>query len=145
MAGRITFTGDVSRTHLPALLRSADLLVSGEWEDPSGTVALQAMACGTPVAASVDGVVGDAVIDGTTGFLVPPGQPSVLARRIRHLFASPMQLDAFSVAAVDRARSRYSWDRIGRETVQAYERCLPHQFPVTDEPEPEDADSSQEG
>ena len=145
VANRITFTGDVSRTHLPALLRSADLLLSGEWEDPSGTVALQAMACGTPVAASAAGVVSDAVIDRTTGFLVPPGQPSVLARRIRHLFASPMQLEAFSVAAVDRARSRYSWDRIGRETVQAYERCLPHQFPVPDEPEPEDADSSQEG
>jgi glycosyltransferase involved in cell wall biosynthesis len=142
---RITFTGDVSRTHLPALLRSADLLLSGEWEDPSGTVALQAMACGTPVAASTTGVVGDAVIDGTTGFLMPPGQPSMLARRIRHLFASPIQLEAFSIGAVDRARSRYSWDRIGQETVQAYERCLPHQFPVTDEPEPEDADSSQEG
>jgi glycosyltransferase involved in cell wall biosynthesis len=145
VADRITFTGDVSRTHLPALLRSADLLLSGEWEDPSGTVTLQAMACGTPVAASTAGVVGDAVIDGTTGFLVPPGQPSMLARRIRHLFASPMQLEGFSVAAVDRARSRYSWDRIGRETVQAYERCLPHQFSVTDEQEPEDADSSQEG
>jgi len=145
VADRITFTGDVSRTHLPALLRSADLLLSGEWEDRSGTVALQAMACGTPVAASTAGVVGDAVIDGTTGFLMPPGQPSLLARRIRHLFASPMQLEGFSIAAVDRARSRYSWDRIGRETVQAYERCLPHQFPVTDEQEPEDADSSQEG
>jgi len=145
VADRITFTGDVSRTHLPALLRSADLLLSGEWEDRSGTVALQAMACGTPVAASTAGVVGDAVIDGTTGFLMPPGQPSLLARRIRHLFASPMQLEGFSIAAVDRARSRYSWDRIGRETVQAYERCLPHQFSVTDEQEPEDADSSQEG
>jgi len=145
VADRITFTGDVSRTHLPALLRSADVLLSGEWEDPSGTVALQAMACGTPVAASAAGVVGDAVIDGTTGFLVPPGQPSALAHRIRHLFASPMQLEAFSIAAVDRARSRYSWDRIGRETVQAYERCLPHQFLATDETEAEDADSSLEG
>ena len=145
VADRITFTGEVSRTHLPALLRSADLLLSGEWEDRSGTVALQAMACGTPVATSTAGVVGDAVIDGTTGFLMPPGQPSLLARRIRHLFASPMQLEGFSIAAVDRARSRYSWDRIGRETVQAYERCLPHQFSVTDEQEPEDADSSQEG
>jgi D-inositol-3-phosphate glycosyltransferase len=143
---RITFTGDVSRTHLPALLRSADLLVSGAWEDPFGTVALQAMACGTPVAASAEGMVGDAVIDGTTGILVPPGQPSVLARRIRHLLTSPLQMDAFSIAAVDRARSRYSWDRIGRETVRAYERCLPHQFPAAkDEPEPEDADSSEEG
>ena len=142
---RITFTGDVSRTHLPALLRSADLLLSGVWEDPFGSVALQAMACGTPVAASAMGEVGDAVIDGTTGILVPPGQPSLLARRIRRLLASPMQLDAFSIAAVDRARSRYSWDRIGQETVRAYERCLPHQFPaVPDEPETEDADSSQD-
>jgi D-inositol-3-phosphate glycosyltransferase len=142
---RITFTGDVSRTHLPALLRSADLLLSGAWEEPLGTVALQAMACGTPVAASAAGVVGDAVIDGTTGILVPPGQPSVLARRIRRLLSSPLQLDAFSIAAVDRARSRYSWDRIGRETLRAYQRCLPHQFPATEEPEPGDADSSQEG
>jgi len=145
VADRITFTGEVSRTHLPALLRSADLLLSGEWEDPFGTVALQAMACGTPVAASAVGIVGDAVIDGTTGILVPPAQPSVLARRIRHLLASPMQLDAFSIAAVDRARSRYSWDRIGRETAQAYERCLPHEFPAVEELEPEYSDSSQEG
>jgi hypothetical protein len=57
-----------------------------------------------------------------------------------------MQLDAFSIAAVDRARSRYSWDRIGQETVRAYERCVPHQLAaVTDEPETEDADSSQDG
>jgi D-inositol-3-phosphate glycosyltransferase len=139
---RITFTGDVSRTHLPALLRSADLLLSGAWEDPFGTVALQAMACGTPVAASAAGAVGDAVIDGTTGILVPPGQPSLLARRIRGLLASPLQLDAFSIAAVDRARSRYSWDRIGQETVRAYERCLPHQLAA--EADPEDADSSED-
>jgi D-inositol-3-phosphate glycosyltransferase len=145
VADRITFTGDVSRTHLPPLLRSADVLLSGAWEDPFGTVALQAMACGTPVAASAAGAVGDAVIDGTTGILVPPGKPSLLARRVRHLLASPMQLDAFSIAAVDRARSRYSWDRIGRETVRAYERCLPRQLPVVeDEPEHEYADLAME-
>jgi D-inositol-3-phosphate glycosyltransferase len=142
VADRITFTGEVSRTHLPALLRSADLLLSGAWEGPFGTVALQAMSCGTPVAAAAAGAVGDAVIDGTTGILVPPGQPSLLARRIRRLLASPLQLDAFSIAAVDRARSRYSWDRIGQETVRAYERCLPHQFPAG--ADAEDADSSQE-
>ncbi|HYB85634.1 MAG TPA: glycosyltransferase [Streptosporangiaceae bacterium] len=144
VAGRVTFTGEVSRTHLPALLRSADLLLSGAWEDPFATVALQAMACGTPVAAAAVGAVGDAVIDGTTGILVPPGQPSLLAHRIRSLLASPLQLDAFSVAAVDRARSRYSWDRIGQETVRAYERCLPHQFPAGADAEEDDRDASQE-
>jgi glycosyltransferase involved in cell wall biosynthesis len=142
VADRISFAGEVSADRLPALLRSADLLLSGDWEEPSGAVALAAMACGTPVAAAATGAVSDAVIDGTTGILVPPGRPSLLARRIRLLLASPLQLDAFSVAAVDRARSRYSWDRIGRETVRAYERCLPHQLVA--EPELETGESEPE-
>lgn len=146
VAPRVAFTGEVSWEELPALLRSADLLVSGTWDESFGTVALQAMACGTPVAAPALGVCEDAVIDGTTGILVPPGRPSLLARRIRHLLASPIQLDAFGIAAADRARSRYSWDRIGRETVRAYERCLPRVLPeLADEPDPELAESFTEG
>lgn len=147
VADRVTFTGGASWEDLPALLRSADLLVSGAWDEPFGAVVLQAMACGTPVAASAVGVCQDAVIDGITGILVPPGQPSVLAQRIRRLLASPVHLDAFGVAAADRARSRYSWDRIGRETIRAYERCLPHQLPLVadDEADGESTDPPLEG
>jgi glycosyltransferase involved in cell wall biosynthesis len=124
VAGRVTFTGKVAPAGLPALLRSADLLVSAAPYDPAGSVAVAAMACGTPVAAcSADGLT-DAVVDGTTGVLVPPGRPDLLARRVRLLLASPLRLEAFGIAAADRARARYSWDRISRETVAAYERCL---------------------
>jgi D-inositol-3-phosphate glycosyltransferase len=121
---RITFTGQISPGQLPALLRSADMLVSAAWDEPFGTVALQAMACGKPVVASAVGIYPDAVIDGTTGALVPPGRPSLLARRVRGLLASPLQLEAFGIAAADRARARYSWERIGQETAVAYERLL---------------------
>ncbi len=124
VADRVSFLGRVTPKDLPALLRSADILVSAAWDEPFGTVALQAMACGTPVVASAVGVYTDAVIDGTTGVLLPPGQPSVLARRVRGLLASPLQLEAFGIAAADRARARYSWERIGQETAYAYERCL---------------------
>ncbi|MGE5131381.1 MAG: glycosyltransferase [Gemmatimonadota bacterium] len=124
VADRVSFIGRVSPKDLPALLRSADILVSAAWDEPFGTVALQAMACGTPVVASAVGVHNDAVIDGTTGMLLPPGQPSVLARRVRGLLGSPLQLEAFGIAAADRARARYSWERIGQETAYAYERCL---------------------
>lgn len=124
VAGRVSFTSNVTARDLPALLRSADLLVSAAWDEPFGTLALEAMACGTPVAASAMGILRDAVIDGTTGALVPPGQPSLLARRIRSLLTSPLRLEACGIAAADRARSRYSWDRIGRETVRAYEGSL---------------------
>ena len=143
VADRVSFLGRVGPRDLPALLRSADILVSAAWDEPFGTVALQAMACGTPVVASAVGVQADAVIDGTTGMLLPPGQPSVLARRVRGLLASPLQLEAFGIAAADRARSRYSWERIGQETAYAYERCLAA-LGGQELPDPEDQDQDED-
>jgi len=121
---RVCFTGRVADDDLPALLRSADMLVSATCYDPLGAVAVASMACATPVAACATGAVKDAVLDGTTGILVPPDRPDLLARRMRLLLASPLRLEAYGIAAADRARARYSWDRISRETLAAYERCL---------------------
>ena len=123
VSDRVLFAGRVSRRDLPPLLRSADLLVSTSEYEPSGLVSLQAMACGTPVVASAVGGQVDAVVDGTTGILVPPGRPALLAQRIRQLLAHPMLLEGYSVAAADRVRSRYSWDRIARETLAVYDRA----------------------
>jgi glycosyltransferase involved in cell wall biosynthesis len=124
VSGRVLFAGGLSRAALPPLLRSADLMVNVSEYEPSGMVSLQAMACGTPVIASPVGGQVDAVVDGTTGILVPPGRPALLAQRIRQLLAHPMLLEAFSVAAADRARSRYSWDRIAHETLAVYDSAL---------------------
>ena len=124
VSSQVTFVGQVGRAALPPLLRSADLLVSVSEYDPTGVLAVQAMACGTPVIASAVGGQVDAVVDGTTGILVPPGRPALLAQRIRQLLAHPMLLEAFSVAATDRARSRYSWDRIAHETLAVYDTAL---------------------
>jgi D-inositol-3-phosphate glycosyltransferase len=121
VTGQVTFAGEVDRAALPPLLRSADLLVNISEYDPTGMLAVQAMACGTPVVATAVGGQVDAVLDGTTGILVPPGRPALLAQRIRQLLAHPMLLEAFSVAAADRARSRYSWDRIAHETLAVYD------------------------
>lgn len=124
LRGRVAFTGHVARTATPPLLRSADLFVSMSEYEPSGMMCVEAMSCGTPVIASAVGGQVDAVIDGTTGILVPPGRPALLAQRIRQLLAHPMLLEAFSVAAADRARSRYSWDRIAHETAAVYEGVI---------------------
>jgi glycosyltransferase involved in cell wall biosynthesis len=66
------------------------------------------------------------VLDGTTGILIPPGRPALLAQRIRQLLAHPMLIEAYGVAASDRARSRYSWDRIAGETIAVYDRAAAH-------------------
>jgi D-inositol-3-phosphate glycosyltransferase len=121
VADRLVFTGRMAESDLAALLRSADLVVSTAAYEPVGVAALQAMACGTPVVACAAGAEQDAVVDQTTGVHARPGHPAELARRIRKLLASPVRLEAYGIAAADRAQSRYSWDRIARETVAAYE------------------------
>jgi glycosyltransferase involved in cell wall biosynthesis len=120
---RVIFTGKVEHAAMPALFRSADIVVSTCQYEPSGTTSLRAMACGTPVIAPAVGGHIDAVVDGTTGILIPPGRPALLAQRIRLLLAHPMMIEAYGVAAADRARSRYSWDRIAGETLAVYDRA----------------------
>jgi D-inositol-3-phosphate glycosyltransferase len=122
---RVTFAGELGPARLAALLRSADLLIGAAPYDPAGTSTIQAMACGTPVIVPAVGGNADAVIDGTTGLLIAPEHAGMLAHRLRRLLATPALLTAYGIAAADRAQSRYSWDRIGRETAAAYERCLP--------------------
>jgi|HubBroStandDraft_1064217.scaffolds.fasta_scaffold04106_3 D-inositol-3-phosphate glycosyltransferase len=124
VSDRVIFTGRVEHNAMPALLRSADLVVSTCQYEPSGTTSLQAMACGTPVIAPPVGGHVDAVVDGTTGILIPPGRPALLAQRIRQLLAHPMLIEAYGVAAADRARSRYSWDRIAGETLAVYDKAI---------------------
>jgi glycosyltransferase involved in cell wall biosynthesis len=119
---RVTFAGGVRPDEVPAWLRSAAVLVSAASYEPFGMATIQAMACGVPVVASSVGTNQDAVIDGTTGALFSPAQPQLLARKIRELLAAPVRLGAFGEAAADRARSRYSWDRISQETLAAYQR-----------------------
>jgi D-inositol-3-phosphate glycosyltransferase len=126
IADRVIFTGKVEYAAMPPLLRSADLVISTCQYEPSGTTSLQAMACGTPVIAPPVGGHMDAVVDGTTGIIIPPDRPALLAQRIRQLLAHPMLIEAYGVAAVDRVRSRYSWDRIAGETLAVYDRAMTH-------------------
>jgi D-inositol-3-phosphate glycosyltransferase len=129
---RVKFAGDLAPAALAALLRSADVVVNAAGYEPAGIGAIQAMACGTPVIASAVGGQADAVIDGTTGLLIAPQHPAMLVSRLRRLLATPALLRGYGIAAADRAKSRYCWDRIARETAAAYERCLPT-FAAVDE------------
>jgi len=124
LRNRVTFAGELEPAALAALLRSADIMVSASRYEPAGIEAVQAMACGTPAVVSAVGAHTDAVVDGITGLLVAPEHPAMLAHRVRLLLSRPALLQAYGIAAADRARSRYSEQRIGQETAAAYERCL---------------------
>lgn len=69
---------------------------------------LEAMAAGNPVVATEVGATADAVVNGKTGLLVPPGDPVRLSRAIESLLADPSRARAMGAAGLQRARERYS-------------------------------------
>lgn len=121
VADRVTLLGQVKRAAVPKLMRSADAVVSVPREAGTGIVALEAMACGVPVIASSVGAHLDSIIDGVTGLLVPPDRPARTARLARELLYDPTLRTALGYAGADRARSRYSWERVSQELVRVYE------------------------
>ncbi|MFD9739662.1 glycosyltransferase [Umezawaea sp. NPDC059074] len=130
VAHRVRFTGEISHEHLPPLLRSADVVVHVPRTDHLGTTVLRAMACGTPVIAAHVGALPDLVIDVVTGLLTAPEDPDHLGVAVRRLLADSMHLDMYSIAGVDRARNRYSWDRIAAEHSVSYGRAITHHDPA---------------
>lgn len=130
VADRVTFIGRVSASDAPKLLRSADLTVSLPRYETSGRIPLESMACGTPVVASPVGGHLDSVVENVTGIHVPADRPVEIAHRIRALLSDPTQRAALGIGAVDRVRSRYSWERVAGETVKVYESLLPAPEPV---------------
>jgi D-inositol-3-phosphate glycosyltransferase len=122
---RVEFRGRVGRQELPALIRSADVAVCVPWYEPFGIVPLEAMACGVPVIASAVGGLIDSVVHGKTGLHVPPRRPDALAEVLADLLPDTARLRALGAAGARRARSRYSWDRVAAQTVQAYSDLLP--------------------
>lgn len=123
VADRVVFTGQVSRSDMPALLRSADAVVCAPWYEPFGIVPLEAMACGVPVVATAVGGLTDTVVDGVTGVHVPPRDPAALARALHALLADATQRQEFGIAGQDRVAARYSWDRVAADMLRVYQRA----------------------
>ncbi|MGK8506432.1 glycosyltransferase [Nocardia asiatica] len=122
---RLRLAGPVTRPMLPRLYRSADVVLCTPWYEPSGRVALEAMACGKPVVATAVGGLLDTVVDGVTGRFVAPPEPDAIARAVRPLLTDSTLRETWGAAGYQRAASRNSWDRVATETLSAYHRGAP--------------------
>ncbi len=73
----------IPRTSLwQAMTRAAVVLYPARWDEPFGMAAAEAQACGTPVVAFRRGGLGEVIMDGITGFLVPPDDVQAAAEAV---------------------------------------------------------------
>ncbi|WP_214104341.1 glycosyltransferase [Acrocarpospora catenulata] len=119
VADRVDLLGPVPHESMPKLIRSADVALSLAPSAPTGMAALEAMACGVPVIVSATGAHLDSVVHGVTGFHVR--RPGEVAVRVRQLLGDQTLRTALGFAGADRARSRYSLERISQELIRVYE------------------------
>jgi len=113
------------RDDVPFLLGAADLLLhtTAGWEG-MGLSILEGMAAGLPVVASRVGGIPEAVVDGETGILVPPGSPGALADAILKVLTDPALAGRFGRAGRDRAAAEFTLGRMVNETRAVYESVL---------------------
>lgn len=124
IAGAVEFVGRRGGDSLRWYYSAADVFVTTPWYEPFGLTPLEAMACGTPVVGSRVGGIQFTVVDGETGFLVPPRDPDALADRLACLLRDPALRRAFGERAVRRARDRFSWSGVAAAVDRTYGRIL---------------------
>jgi glycosyltransferase involved in cell wall biosynthesis len=118
---RVRFVGSVPRPEVPDLIRSAHVVVSAPWYEPFGIVPVEAMACGRPVVGTAVGGLLDTVVPDRTGLLVPPRDPLALAAAIGRLLGNPSLRARMGDEAVARVRQQFTWARVARSTLDAYD------------------------
>jgi len=98
-------------------------VVPSIWPEPFGQVAIEAMVCGCPVVASAIGGLRDAIADGETGLLVPPGDPLALRQALRALLEDPSTRARFGEAGRQRAQ-RFFASTVVPEIEHVYREVL---------------------
>jgi D-inositol-3-phosphate glycosyltransferase len=124
VADRLRLHGADAVADMPALLRSADVVACTPSHESSGSVALEAMACGVPVVASAVGALLDTVVHDVTGYLVDRQDPRELATSVNSLLRDSFLLRSLGAAGRDRIIARYTWDRIAADTVRLYDKSM---------------------
>jgi len=120
----VTFLGRRDQDTLPYYYSAAEAVVVPSHYESFGLVALEAMACGTPVVASETGGLVFLVRDGQTGFHVPVGDATALAEKVGLLIRDGDLRARLGRQAVAYAQ-RFAWPLIADQIVELYHSLTP--------------------
>ncbi len=119
----VMFVGKRSQDTLPYYYSAADVVVMPSHYESFGMVALEAMACGTPVVASQVGGLAFLVQDGITGYVVPVGETELLSSRLTSLIRDDQLRAKMGEQAALLAKD-YAWERIAGRIIAVYQGLL---------------------
>ena len=119
----VSFVGSVEHEALPLYYNAADVCVVPSYYESFGLVAIESMACGTPVVASRVGGLASTISDGETGYLIPWRCPEPFAERLELLLDNDELRASFGRAARE-AVERYRWTNVADAVAAMYESLL---------------------
>ena len=124
MSDFTTFPGRIGDDMLPAYYTAADVCVVPSHYEPFGLVAIEAMACGTPVVASDVGGLQFTVVPEETGLLAPAQDEAAFAVAIDRILSNPDWRKQLGVAARVRVEEMFSWDGVAHQLSELYIKLL---------------------
>lgn len=123
LADVVHFTGFLEDHELRLHYAAADVAVAPSIYEPFGLVAVEAMACGTPVVVGDTGGLAEIVADGH-GLSFPPQDIDELADRLVAVLGD----DALAAELVAKGRrriaQRYDWQTVALRTARVYEQAI---------------------
>jgi D-inositol-3-phosphate glycosyltransferase len=123
MEGNVSFVGSMDQQRLALYYAAADVCAVPSLTESFGLVALEAMACGTPVVGTRVGGLQTLIEDGESGLLVPAGDYQALAEQIARVLSDARLRMHLGHGARDRAE-HFTWRAVGDGVEALYARIL---------------------
>jgi D-inositol-3-phosphate glycosyltransferase len=120
---RLIFAGRVEQKILPEYYSAADVLAVPSYYESFGLVALEALACGTPVVTTPVGAMENIVQDGVTGYVSTDSDPPQFAKDIETILLK-QQHNGLSSSKIRATVAGYTWSRSASLLLDAYRTAL---------------------
>ena len=120
----VSFSGLVDQEELPYYYNAADVCVIPSYYESFGLVALESLACGTPIVANKVGIVDTLLQNHEVGVLVDDHSAENLAEGINRVLSSKLKRSAIAEVA-HRTVENFSWERVACRMIEQYKQTLP--------------------
>jgi D-inositol-3-phosphate glycosyltransferase len=126
---RVTFAGRVEQETLPQYYSAADVLAVPSYYESFGLVALEALACGTPVVTTPVGAMEKIVKDGVNGYVATDPDPIHFARLVEAIWMK-QQENSLSPSKIRASVTEFTWAQSASLLLEAYQRALNEHYTI---------------